>query len=44
PPPPPPPARGAAGPAGGDGPGGERPAQPVAMGVARELPRWAKKP
>ncbi|MFK0891671.1 hypothetical protein, partial [Pseudomonas paraeruginosa] len=23
---------------------GELPAQPVAMGVARELPRWAKKP
>ncbi|OPD66839.1 mMagnesium chelatase, subunit ChlI, partial [Pseudomonas paraeruginosa] len=30
--------------AGGEGQWGELPAQPVAMGVARELPRWAKKP
>ncbi|MGP6218759.1 magnesium chelatase, partial [Pseudomonas paraeruginosa] len=44
PPPAAPPASGAAGTAGGEGQWGELPAQPVAMGVARELPRWAKKP
>ncbi|MBF3078674.1 magnesium chelatase, partial [Pseudomonas aeruginosa] len=45
--PPPPPAAPAALPErAGDGEGqwGELPARPVAMGTARELPRWPKKP
>ncbi|HCE9558818.1 TPA: magnesium chelatase, partial [Pseudomonas aeruginosa] len=45
--PPPPPAAPAALPerAGDDeGQWGELPARPVAMGTARELPRWPKKP
>ncbi|HFJ9766280.1 magnesium chelatase, partial [Pseudomonas aeruginosa] len=28
----------------GEGQWGELPARPVAMGTARELPRWPKKP